>query len=261
MQKHVDYAGMVADYLRTVIREAGGEDALYWYTDGKTARSGTMDDACAGKIARLKAFLVDASTAGARHRMTPYEECLLNPADVVRNWSWPGDRNRQTVRLTKADWSKTHPSSSVEPLGDACTLWVLGNDLDWSAAAGPEHDVFLVSPGGEKRLLGHMGQDGRAGDRRNLVFFFPGVTPLDLRAKQLHLEITNRPGGPYASRVLAVYLMPKDAVTEEEAARQLTDDPDLVRARAIAFTEYGVNGAFSNEGQPAVILLSMPTPE
>ena len=91
------------------------------------------------------------------------------------------------------------------------------------------------------------------------MFIVRHVPLTRLRLDPLELTLENPPGGPYASRVFAVYLMPDEDTSEDDAQRLLETDLESVRRRALGFVEFGFNGERSDDGNPAHISLTVCT--
>jgi len=257
MAKGFDYARLVAAYLTAVAQHGENAREPYWYTGEDTTDTAALEAACAPHVEALRAFLQSAETEGARHGLFEYEELLLSPKGVAGNWYRTGDRP-EGVRLTKPEWLEHAPQQLSKETPQTVSLWVYGNDIDWMPDTGPEHTVYARGKDGAQVLLGTMGRQDRAGDGGNLAFVFRGVDPGKLSLDPLQVVVENPPGGPYGTRLFALYLMPDDNTSEDEATRLLQEDLEAVRRRAAAFVEFGFNGDMSNEGDPAEATLDVP---
>ena len=95
-------------------------------------------------------------------------------------------------------------------------------------------------------------------DRRNLCFILRGIPREQLRGNALEVTIENPAGGPYASHIFAIYVVPDDATAEDEAQRLIEQEPEAIRSRALGFAEYAYRGERSNEGFPLVQAIALP---
>ena len=257
MARGFEYARLVAAYLGTVASRVEGAGEPYWYGgEGKVETAG-LEEACQPHVEELRRFLQSEDTVGARHGLFGYEEALLTPKQVAGSWHRAGDRPAG-IRLTKPKWLEVNTQKLSQSSPDTVALWVYGNDIDWVPDTGAEHTVMCEGVGGEPVRIGTMGREDRRGDRGNLAFVFRGIDPRKLKPAPLRLTIENPPGGPYATRIFAIYVMPDDDTSEDEATRRVQQELESVRRRAAGFVEFGFNGDMSSEGDPLEASLELP---
>lgn len=250
-----EYARLVARYLEVVAARMEKKATAQWLGAQTAADLAELESACRPAVAKIRAFLTAKGNTGLP-TLGQYEALLLSPKNVAANWFNVTDRP-EGIRLTKPRWLKRHPQRLPKTYPTVASLWIYGNDLDWTPETGAEHNVVVEAKDGTPVRVGRMGRADRVGDGRNLLFIIRHV-PLDrLAVDPLDVTIENPPGGPYASRVFAVYLMPDDQTTEDEAQGLLERRIELVRRRSLGFVEFGFSGVRSTEGEPAHVSLTV----
>jgi len=250
MGRGFQYARLVAAYLRVFAErlEKGGVAA--WFGE-KATDMAELEAACQPHLDALRKFIAAKENANACTGMGSYVERLLTPRIVAERWESRGDRPQAGVRLSKVQWLQAHPQPLSPTPPKTLALWIYGHDIDWNAETGPEHDVLALGKDGREMLLGQMGRKDRDGNRKNLAFIIRGVETAKLETDPLQVTVENPPGGPYGTAIFALYLMPDDATSEDDATRLIQQDLETVRRRAAAFVEFDFKGEASNDGQPA----------
>ncbi len=259
MRTNLTYCHLLRGYLGAVQAALAGRPRTRWRSILPETVLKRVEILADPPVKRLIAFISDRANAPAVPSPGGnYLKLLLSPRRVAGDWDYPGDRASSEVVLDKIAWLRTHPDAHPPARGRSAALWIYGYDIDWIKGTGPEHTVYIRTGRGPRRKIGTIGRPDRAGDGRNLCFILHGV-PLDLGAsRSLRVIIENPAGGPYASSILAVYLMPDKPVDEDEAGRRIESRPESVRATAWAFAEFGYRGGPSNEGAPLDVALELP---
>ena len=249
MRRNWQYCTLVYEYLSAVGRELAASAQARWYGSAPRARVREAVQRVQPLADRVKAFILDKANAGAVHGFGGYEQLLVSPQSVAAHWQYAGDRDRRDVVIDKTQWLREHPQNRLA-IPPTFALWIYGNDLDWMLETGPEHVVYLRSGDAPRSEVGRMGRPDRRGDGVNLCFVLRNIGPDLLAPDSAEVSIDNPAGGPFASRIFAVYVMPDDDTGDNDAQRLIETDIDRVRRRAIGFAEFGHNGRWSNEGVP-----------
>jgi hypothetical protein len=258
MSRGLQYANLVSDYLRVIASRAEKGTQPLWYSEPDPAMA-ELEAACAPRVEAIKRFLMAKENVGAAPGLGTYEELLLTPKYVASLWYTDGDRPEGgQPRLTKVQWLRQHPQELSPTPPKTISLWIYGNDIDWAPDTGPEHTVSVAGRDGAEVLLDKIGRPDRNGNRVNLAFIIRRMDPTRLELNPLRVTVENPPGGPVGSRIFALYLMPDDETSEDEATRLIQQDLESVRRRAAAFVEFGFNGEPSNEGKPLKADLQVP---
>ncbi|NOY82751.1 MAG: DUF4838 domain-containing protein [Kiritimatiellaeota bacterium] len=262
MRTNWRYCQLLRDYLAAVDTPLANRPRTRWRAVLPEAVL-TRVETLAGPLAkRLLAFISNPANAPAVPSPEGgYLKLLLSPRKVADDWDYPGDRAPTEVVLDKPTWLRTRAALGVPHPGRLGALWIYGYDIDWIKGTGAEHIVYIQTGNGRRLKVGTIGRPDRAGDGRVLCFILRRV-PVDFRtSRSLRVIIENPAGGPYASSVFAVYLMPDEPVGEDEAGRLIETRPESVRETAWAFAEYGYRGGPSNEGSPLEVVLDLPRQE
>jgi len=249
MRCNWQYCKLVHEYLATITRELEASTRARWYGSVPKARVREAVQRVQPLADRVKAFILDRTNAGAVHGFGSYEQLLVSPQSVANHWQYSGDRDRRDLVIDKVHWLREHSQDRL-PRPPAFSLWIYGNDLDWVRETGPEHIVHLRSGNAARTEVGKIGRPDRRGDGINLCFVLHDISPDLLPSDQIEVSIDNPGGGPFASRIFAVYLTPDDDTNDDDAQRLIETDIDRVRRRAIGFAEFGYNGRWSSEGVP-----------
>jgi len=252
MRRNWRYCQLVRNYLKTVARGLGAQAVARWTGQVSSEQIERIQRDTLSLAKEIKRFLADKENAGAAPRLGSYEKLLFSPKYIAQNWHRTSDRPQDGVALDKPTWLKRHPKARVSRRPPAIALWIYGNDLDWVPATGAEHVVYLRDRTGKRIKVGEIGRRDRPGDGVNLCFILRGIDAKRFPTQTLEVTIENPTGGPYASRVFAIYVMPDENISEDDAQRLIERDIETVRGRALGFVEYHYNGAWSNEGQPLV---------
>ncbi len=252
MRRHWRYCRLVRDYLGSIAEGLRPYARARWAGQVPSSRLVPLQQAAAPFAQRIREFLRDKQNAGAVHALGNYEELLLSPQSVIRHWQAKGDRPPEGAVFDKPAWLEKHPEAAVPRPSPFLALWVYGNDLDWVRDTGAEHSVYVRNRQGATVKVGEIGRQDRVGDGVNLCFVIRGIAAAGLPRDELEITIENPTGGPYASRVFAIYLMPDDGVAEDRAQELIDNDIEAVRRRAFGFAEYGYAGVPSDEGRPVV---------
>ncbi|MCD6351416.1 MAG: DUF4838 domain-containing protein [Armatimonadetes bacterium] len=261
MAQGLQYTHMLVDYLATVDRVRRKAGSAPWGVNASPELKEEVRRVAGPKAEALRTFLKDPATSPAVGRSNSYLERALKPDLILTSWTEIPLGSRGVV-LTKAQWLKQQGKQAVtgeavrpDDMPETFDLWVYGNDLDF-VQGKPEHTIFAVGPDGKRHRLGAVGTEEHPGDGTNRCYVLRGVRPELLDQGVLHLLITNDPGGPYASRFWAFYLMPAaTAVDDDAATSQIEHDLEGVRSRALALTEYSAAGLVSRE--PAEVSVTL----
>ena len=259
MRTNWAYCNQLRPYLAAIQSVLRTSPHSRWFAALPKDVKTQVNQAAAPSLERLKAILTNPDNQRAVPHHDGYMEILLSPERVADNWNYPGERPDHGVVLDKISWLASHPKASPpNAAGTTVALWIYGNDLDWIKGTGPEHTVTMQIAGRKPRRIAKIGRPDRAGDGRNLCFIVPHVPLEPKKGSAVRFVIDNPPGGPYASKIFALYLMPDAPRDEDEAGKLIETRPEVVRAQALAFAEFGYMGSPANEGSPTDVLLKIP---
>lgn len=256
-RRNWQYTRLVHEYLAVFGRAFAGQAQARWMgmTPPEKAEAALSE---AGPMAKkIEAFLKDKDNREAVCGPGGYEQRLVAPRVVARAWHSRGDRPSAEPVLDKAKWLESN-SQPRATRPSTVALWIYGNDLDWLPETGAEHHVYLQDREGKRAKVGEVGRNGRSGDRVNKAFILRGIALAQLPADKLDLAINNPPGGPYASHIFAVYVMPDDGTLDDQAQKLIEHEADTVRGRALGFVEFDYRGRPSNEGKPCEVTIVLP---
>ena len=243
--KGLVYTRMVVDYLSTIAQVRAKAPQVRWRGGASKDLQEEARQLAGDKAEAIRAYLSDNANRMAVAGLNGYIEGMLKPEQVMGAW-----RDRalaEGVALTKETWLKGHPQRFSQSLPPQFDLWVYGNDLDF-VEGKPEHTILVKRGDGEEVVLGHVATPERPGDRRNRAYILSGLTPDHLADGKLQLVVTNDPGGPYASRFFAFYVMPRlPELDGDVATKKIETDLEWVRARSLGFLEYGYDGLRSDD--------------
>ena len=257
MRKNWRYCKLVHDYLTAVQHEVGTAGQNRWYGSLAAKRTAQVAQLVQPLANQIKAFLLDKANAGAVHGFGGYEKGLVAPRTVVGVWYLTGDRPSEDAVLDKRQWLAQH-EQAPQPRPSTCALWIYGNDLDWVAQTGPEHVVYIKGRSGQRVKVGEIGRPDRRGDRVNMCFVLRSISLAPFPGNALDIVIDNPSGGPYASRVFAVYVMPDDETGDDQAQDMIEQDVETARAHALGFVEFGYNGRWSRESSACAQTIALP---
>ena len=245
----VDYTELVRGYLTTIGEAFQAETDDPWAAADTAAIEG-VTTAAEPKAQAIRDFLALPENAAALDQPNSYTNIMLKPANVV-GYLHGGVEGE--VALTKPRWlEREGVMHDAGPRPETFAIWVYGNDLDF-VDEQPEHDVLLRGPDGEWESVGGVGNTVRSGDGATMCFVVGGVDAgRYLRGSNVEIRFANKPGGPFASRVFAMYVMPNEpALAPDVATQRIANDLNAVRATSAGFTEYGARGFMSrDEDQP-----------
>ncbi|NOX55018.1 MAG: DUF4838 domain-containing protein, partial [Planctomycetes bacterium] len=230
MENGLRYTELVADYLNTVARFVEKPGSQRWIGSASAVDMKAVAAACEPKVKAIEAFIRSPEGRYATAGLGPYVQRLLDSQTVAQSWYDPGDLARGRT-LTKTQWLETHTQRFLKEPPSRAALWVYGNDLDWNRADGPEHRILARGRNGQSVLLGTLARPDRQGNRVNRAFIIRHIELDRLDTNRMVVTIENPPGGPTGSRIFAVYLMPDDQTSEDEATRLIEAEPKTVRRR------------------------------
>lgn len=254
MRMAQEYAEMAQRYLATIRDLVEGKPTT-WYGDQPDV-SKQADEAAGPIAAQIREFLAQPEAAYALDQPNGYIERMLKPrlvADGLRS----GFGEDGGVRLTKPQWLRSEEGAKyaaklADPQPKTFDLWLYGNDLDF-VGGQPEHPVEMQRPDGEWQQVGAVGTAEMPGDGRNVCYVIPNISRNDFPGENLRVRISNPVGGPYGSRVFAVWLMPTGMESRAKAATaRVQNDLYAVRASSAGFTELGYMGQMLGDGDEYV---------
>lgn len=251
LQSAMQYTRLVQEYLAALEGAMAGPGETLW--GGLLAQR--IDDAKAvgGPLAQgIRDFLALPENADALDQPNNYTDLLLRPEGAVRQL-FGGQEGE--IAFTRRQWLETWGRGPVtRELAERFAIWVYGNDLDYVDGQA-EHVLSLRGPDGEWEVVGGVGTAEANGDGRNVCFALPGLESARyLGNASLQIRFANTPGGPYASHVYGIWLMPDEpGLTPQEATRRVEEAIESVREASLGFTEYGYSGLLSEEDAPELV--------
>ncbi|HIE52955.1 MAG TPA: DUF4838 domain-containing protein [Armatimonadetes bacterium] len=248
MRAAVDYTRLVRDYLRAVLKSPALRK-IRWAGQTRSPEAEAALEETRGKAEEIRQFLARPENADALDQVNNYTELLLNPEYVLR-----AVRRRGTY--TKAHWQRERgqaPALRLRPRTVA--LWLYGNDFDF-VEGRPEHSVAVRNRMGEWLPVGTIGTAEHPGDGRNLCYVLSGLRWADF-PEEWEVRIENPPGGPYASTLYGIWIMPEGAVPVPEATRRVETELEAVREAAYGFTEFDYRGILCGEEKPCLVRVAL----
>ena len=259
----LEYTKLASQYVHA-LKAIRDRYPVHWVLEQDAAVNSEIDRDATPIVAKIRAFLdANQDTAVVHSRRNNYITRFITPRRVMSVVDTIGsDREREV--LTADAWLASGNAPKLprrKGLPERFDLWVYGYDLD-TDGKGSEHDLFLVTPGGERHLLAKLAPPDEDGNRTTRCYVVKDIDAGGQDPAALRLVLTNHPEGWSSSTMLAYFLMPHlPDVTNQQATILVRHHLDWVRAASGGFLEYSRKGLKNDDGaqeQITIPVIGMP---
>ena len=253
----LEYTKLVSGYVHA-LKSIRDRHPVRWTLEQDAAVNSEINEAVSPIIAKIRAFAdANQKTRVVKFLRNNYIDRFLRPKYVMSLVSEMGD-DRGAETLTADAWlasGKAPELARRKGLPDRFDLWVYAYDLD-TDGKDSEHDLFLVTRGGERRLLAKLAPPDESGNGTTRCYVIKRIDAKGLDAGAVRLVLTNHAGGWTSSTMLAYFVMPHmPGVTNQQATALVRHHLDWVRAASGGFLEYPRTGLKNDDGAKEEIII------